>query len=311
MILITGGLGFIGCHLAYYLARQGQEVLLLDKQIMQIPSFLRPLTKTSITLCRCDVLDLAGLFSVLKTYPVKSIVHMAAIYNTKGTLYECLKVNVGGTMNILEASRIMEIQKITLISSQSVYPRRRDRVYEEEEYFPLESYHYISLTKKADEMMCDHYVKEYGLNILTVRPSQIYGPLHASGLNPIQRMAEDAVAGKATRLPDVDPNDGHTLTYVKDCARAIGMVHLAEKPRYSIYNVGDQYVSFGEAAQVVMKTVPDAKIKLGSGKGKKIREPLFLSMERLRQEFAFEPEYIFEKGMRDYIRWLKRGKFRN
>jgi len=308
MILVTGGLGFIGCHLAYFLAKQGQEVLLLDNQTSRIPRFLRPLTKDRITICRGDVLDLAGLFSILKAYPVKSIIHMVSLHNRTGNLYQCLKVNVEGTMNILEASRIMGIEKITFPSSQSVYQRGREKGYEEEETFSIASHDYISLTKKACEMICDGYRKEYGLRIVTVRPSQIYGPLYMSGRNPLQRMVEDAVRGKPTRLPDVDPDGGDTLTYVKDCARAIGLLHLAERPRFTIYNVGEQYVTYGEMARVVMDIVPSAKIKLGSRKKEQKRAPLFLSMARLRKEFGFEPAYSFEKGVKDYIRWLRAEK---
>lgn len=309
MILITGGLGFLGCNLAYYLTNQGAELLLTQHQISRIPTFLEPFINRNIFISPCDILDFSSLFSILEKYPITSIIHTAAIYGQKGHLYQCLKVNIDGTINILEASRIKKINRITFTSSQSVYQRHREKIHKEDEDLPLESPHYISLTKKACEMICDFYIKEYGLSIFIVRSSQTYGPLYTSGLNPLQKMVENSVANKPTYLPEVHPDDGNNIIYVKDCARAIGLVHLAKKPQFIIYNAGDKYVTYGEMAEMVKKIINDAEINLGPGKKEKINEPIYLNMDRLNKEFKFLPEFDLENGIKDYIQWLRNGKY--
>ncbi len=309
MILLTGGLGFLGCNLAYYLAKQGNKLLLTQHRISRIPTFLEPLINKYIDISPCDILDFSNLFSILERYPVSSIIHTAALYGLKVNLYQCIKVNIDGTINILEASRIKKINRITFTSSQSVYQRQRDKIHKEDEDLPLESSHYISITKKACEMICDYYRKEYGMDIYITRPSQIYGPLYASGLNPLQKMVENSIANKPTNLPEIDSDDGNNLIYVKDCAKAIGLVHLAKMPQFTIYNVGDKYVTYSQMAEVVKKIIPGAEINLGANIKKEVKEPMYLNMDRLNKEFGFEPQFNLENGIKDYIQWLCYGKY--
>jgi UDP-glucose 4-epimerase len=309
MILLTGGLGFLGCNLAYYLAKQGEKLILTQHRINRIPTFLEPLVNKSIWISSCDIQDFSNLFHIMEQYPIQSIIHTAATYGQKGKLYQTLNINILGTMNVLEAARIKKINRVTFTSSQSVYQRSREKWHTEDEDLPLQSIHSISLTKKAGDMICDYYRKEYGFNILITRPSQIYGPLYATEINPLQQMVESSIAGKPTNLPEVAPDDGNDLIYVKDCARAISLIHLAKKPRFSVYNVGDKYVRYGEMADMVKKIIPDSKINLGENIKEKIREPMFLNMDRLKDEFDFKPEYDLEHGIRDYIQWLRNGAY--
>ena len=309
MILVTGGLGFLGCNLAYVLAKKGQKLLLVQRRISNIPSFLLPMVGKKIEVAPCDILDLSSLFSIVKRRRIRSIIHLAGSYGQKGNLYQCINTNINGTVNVLEAGRIFGVDKVTFLSSHSVYQRTSKVIHREEEDLPLKSVHYISLVKKASEMICHHYTNEFGLLILIIRASQIYGPLYSSGVNPLQKMLENSVAGKATHLPDVHPENGNNFMYVKDCVRAIGLVHLAQKLQFNIYNLGDQYVTYGRMAEAVRKVINDAKITLGSGTKGKIDEPLFLNMTRMKKEFGFRPEFTLENGIRDYIRWLREGKY--
>jgi UDP-glucose 4-epimerase len=309
MILLTGGLGFLGCNLAYYLVKRGEKVILTQHRIYRIPSFLEPLVGKHIWISPCDVLDFSSIFCVMEKYSVTSIIHTAATYGQKGKLYQTLNINILGTMNVLEVARIKNVNRITFTSSQSVYQRSREKWHEEDEDLPLKSIHGISLTKKVADMICDYYSKDYELDIVITRPSQVYGPLYATGVNPLQVMVENSVAGKPTNLPEVAPDDGNNLIYVKDCARAIALIHLAKKLRFSVYNIGDQYVRYGEMADMVRKLIPGSKINLGENIKEKIREPMFLNLDRLKDGFEFKPEYDLEHGIRDYIQWLRNGEY--
>jgi len=309
MILLTGGLGFLGCNLAYLLAVQGQKVLLTQHRVSRIPAFLEPWINNGILIASCDILDLANLFHILKKFSISSIIHSAVLSNPKFDLYRVLQVNINGTINILEAGRTMGIESVTFLSSQSVYRRSHEKIHTEDEDLPLESLHTISLTKKPCEMICDYYAKEYKLRVVTLRPAQIWGPLYASGRFPLQKMAENAVAGEPTHLPEVNPFDGNNLIYIKDCARGICTVHLAEKPQFTLYNLGDRYVTYGEMADVIKEVIPEAVIELGSGNEKEAEAPMQLNMERLQSEFGFKPEFSFKEGIQDYIQWLREGVY--
>jgi len=192
-------------------------------------------------------------------------------------------------------------------SSHSVYARGETEHHEHED-LPLRSPHMISLNKKIGDMICDYYTREYGMSITITRPCQIYGPLYVTGRNPLQRMVEDAVAGKATELPDAAANDGNHLMYNKDCVRALALIHMKERPEFQIYNVGDRYFRNSEMAEAVKRVVPTAEIRLGPERAE-TQGRMLLNLDRLRTEFGFKPEYDLESGIEDYIRWLRDGKY--
>jgi UDP-glucose 4-epimerase len=307
MILVTGGLGFLGCSIAYYLAKQGAKVLLTRYKTSRIPVFLEALLGTSVWITPCDILDFSNLWFVLETHPIESIIHAAGTPGQKGYLYQALTTNVLGTMNVLEASRIKKIGRVTFTSSQSVYSRG-EKYHEESEDLPLKSLHTISLTKKVGDLICNHYAREYEMEIIITRPCQLYGPLYSSERNPLQRMVENAVAGKTTDLSEVAPNDGNNIMYVKDCARALVLIHLKEKLQFRIYNIADEYFTYREMATAVRKVIPTAEIHLGLERAD-VPGRMFLNLDRLKNEFGFTPEYDLESGIRDWMDWLRDGQF--
>ena len=307
MILVTGGLGFLGCSIAYYLAKQGRKVLLTRHKTSRIPVFLEALLGTSVWITPCDILDFSNLWFVLETHPIESIIHAAGTAGQKGYLYQALITNVLGTMNVLEASRIKKIGRVTFTSSQSVYARG-EKNHEEPEDLPLKSLHTISLTKKVGDLICDYYAREYGMEVIITRPCQLYGPLYSSERNPLQKMVGNAVAGKTTDLAEVAPNDGNNMMYVKDCARALALIHLKERPQFLIYNIADKYFTYREMAKAVKKVVPTTEIQLGPERAD-VPGRMFLNMDRLKNEFGFAPEYDLDSGIRVWVNWLRDGQF--
>jgi UDP-glucose 4-epimerase len=307
MILVTGGLGFFGCSIAYYLAKQGCKVLLTRHKTSRIPVFLEAFLGTSVWIMPCDILDFSNLWSLLEAYSIESIIHAAGTPGQKGYLYQALTTNVLGTMNVLEACRIKKIGRVTFTSSQSVYARG-EKYHEETEDLPLKSLHTISLTKKVGDMICDHYSREYEMEIIITRGCQLYGPLYASERNPLQKMVENAVAGRATDLAEVAPNDGNNMMYVKDCARALVLIHLKERPQFPIYNIADKYFTYREMAKAVKKVVPTTEIKLGPERAD-VPGRMLLNMDRLKNEFGFTPEYDLDSGITDWVNWLRDGQF--
>jgi len=306
MILVTGGLGFFGCSIAYSLAKQGRKVLLTRHKTSRLPVFLEAFLGTSVWITPCDILDFSNLWSILETHPIESIIHAAGTPGQKGYLYQALTTNVLGTMNVLEACRIKKIGRVTFTSSQSVYARGEE-YHEEPEDLPLKSLHTISLTKKVGDLICDHYSREYEMEIMIARACQLYGPLYSSERNPLQKMVENAVAGKTTDLAEVAPNDGNNIMYVKDCARALVLVHLKEKPQFAIYNIADEYFTYGEMANAVRKVIPGAEIHLGLERGD-VPGRMLLNLDRLKNEFGFTPEYDLGSGIRDWVSWLRHGQ---
>lgn len=315
MILITGGLGFLGGNLGRCLLDRGQEVLLTRNKNAQVPTILAPYVGKGLHIAPMDVTSITTIFDAIKKHKVKSIVHAAAIYEGRGNLFQATDVNVTGTANILEAARLMEVERVTFVSSEGINQGRKGTApLKEEEFFWARSDRYIPVTKKMAELLCFMYKKEYKMDVLITRPSRIYGPLYTAGRNPILRMVTAVVKGESTVFKDINENEGHDFVYVRDCARAHALIHCARKPKHDLYNIGlGRHHTYGDVARALEKVVPGTKIELASGVST-ITKTEFdieacLDNSRIQEEFGYAPEYDLEKGLVALAAWVRDGSY--
>jgi UDP-glucose 4-epimerase len=316
MILITGGMGFLGVSLAKYLLDRSQEVLITRHRNPNVPDFLKPYVGKSLHVTPVDVTNLATIIEAIKKYKVHSIIHAAGTSERGGTFYQVFDINVMGSINVLEAARLEGVGRITFVSSEGVNQGRTENTpLKEEEFFWARSDRYIPSTKKIEELLCFMYQKEYQANVIVTRPSRIYGPFYTSGRNPILRMVKSAVQGIKDDLTGVNGQESHDHIFVRDCARAIGMIHLADKPKHDLYNVGSGKLhSYNDVAQVLQKIIPGVHFELGSGKSATITKTAYdinacLDISRISEEFGYHPEYDLEKGISALAAWVRDGSF--
>jgi UDP-glucose 4-epimerase len=315
MILITGGLGFLGGNLGKYLLDKGHEVLLTRNRNAAVPTILTPYVGKGLQIAPMDVTSITTILDAIKKYKVRSIIHGASIYEGRGSLFQAMDVNVTGTANILEAARLMDVGRVTFVSSEGVNQGRKGTTpLKEEEFFWVRSDRYIPVTKKMAELLCFMYQKEYTMDIVITRPSRIYGPLYTAGRNPILRMVTAIVKGLPTVFNDVNGNEGHDFIYVRDCARAHALIHCAEKPKHDLYNIGfGRHHTLAEVARALENIAPGTKIELTSGVST-ITKTEFdieacLDNTRIREEFGYVPEYDLEKGLAALAAWVKDGTY--
>ena len=315
MILITGGLGFLGGNLAKHLLDMGKEVLLTRNRNIQVPTLLAPYVGKGLEVAPMDVTEITTIFDAVKKYKVTSIIHGASIYEGRGSIYQAIDVNVMGCANILEAARLGNVGRVTFTSSEGVHQGRKETTpIKEEEWFWARSDRYIPATKKMAELLFFLYQGEYGLDVVITRPSRIYGPLYAAGRNPILRMANAAVKGGETVFTDISGDESHDFVYVRDCARALAMIHLAPKPNHAIYNIGlGRSHSFGDVARTLEKIVPGVSIRLSTGVAAITKTPYdinaCLDNSRIQEEFGYVPEYDLERGLRALVAWQRDGEY--
>ncbi len=315
MILITGGLGFLGGNLARYLLEKGEQVLLTRNRNVQVPTILAPYLGKGLEIAPLDVTSITTIADAIKRYKVRSIVHAAAIYEGRGSLFQAVDVNVAGTANVLETARLMDVGRVTFVSSEGVNQGRKGTTpLKEEEYFWARSDRYIPVTKKMAELLCFMYQKEYKMDIVITRPSRIYGPLYTAGRNPILRMVTAIVKGQPLLFNDINESEGHDFVYVRDCARAHALIHCAQKPKHDLYNIGlNHHHTFGDVARALEKIVPGAKIQLATGVSTITKTDFdidaCLDNARIHEEFGYTPEYDLEKGLAALAAWVKDGSY--
>ena len=230
----------------------------------EIAPFLLPYKDKNLFITPLDVTFYDRIEEVIKEFGVNSIIHAAAVYESTGSLFDAMRVNILGTINVLEASHRLGLGRLTIISSEAVYQGLKQKEpLKEDQLLPVESDRYIPGTKRAEENIALLYEKIYGLDIVLIRASRIYGPLSMGFRNPIKLMAEAAVYGNICDLRDIDEDEAHDNLYVKDCARGVILIHLAQKLSYRIYNLGmGRLTTFGEIRDVVIKNFPNTVIQL-------------------------------------------------
>lgn len=175
-ILITGGTGFIGSHLAESLIKQKFKVrALVRKYENDCRKNLGLLKKLNVEVVYGDLLDINSLKKAVKG--IDLIFHLAAIARPMAipnNLY--FKINKEGTRNLLEVcKKNKKIRKIIIMSSVSAVGPTRDGkpVNEKTKCGPVDVY---GLSKLAEEKIAEKYIQEYKMPIVILRPPMVFGP---------------------------------------------------------------------------------------------------------------------------------------
>ena len=174
-ILITGGAGFIGSQLGFRLFNEGHDVLLLDNMSYGHEDNLTIDGKTFGTFIKSDVRDKGDMMKYTKG--VDCVFHFAGIAplpDCQIDPYNAVDVNVSGTANVLEASRINGVKRVVFASTSAIYENNEKYpVSENDEVSPDLIY---ATTKKQCELLCRSFTNVYSLPIVILRFFNVYGP---------------------------------------------------------------------------------------------------------------------------------------
>lgn len=311
MILVTGGMGFIGVHVVRSLLDAGEDVVVTWNRTWRVPDFWADELDKRVIAEKVDVSNPYETTAVAMKHKVNGIVFCAAPGIGQGTPTQDFAVNMLGLVNAIEAARVAEVRRFTYLGSSTVYNNLPSGPYREEAPLPLESSNATEAYKKAGETVLMHYAGRIGLSFASIRPRAVYGPMYYSMMNLPSRLCHAAARGA---LPDYGragtpfAGDSGDFTSVRDVAAITTIVHQAESLKHSVYNMGNgRAVQMQELAEAVMAAAPDARIELQPGENPGgTPSDNYLDLSRVKDEFGYEPQYpIVEKGIADYIDWLR------
>jgi len=178
--LVTGGAGFIGSHLVDTLLERGAEVLVIDDLSTGRRENLAGALEAGAELIEADVTDVAAVSSVIEARRPSAIFHLAAQIDVRVSVSDPvfdLGVNVGGTINLLEAARQAEVGRFVLASTGgAIYGEGSDRelpLAETAECMPDAPY---GQSKYAAEGYLSLYSRLHGLSTIALRLGNVYGP---------------------------------------------------------------------------------------------------------------------------------------
>lgn len=247
-ILLTGGAGFIGSHLAEALLRRGAQLTIVDC----LDEFYSPAWKRTnledvrkagaFELIEADICDFDTMRGALARAKPGAIIHLAARAGVRPSieqprLYE--KVNFAGTTNLLDLAREFSVPRFIFGSSSSVYGATSRAPFTEEhvEGKPISPY---AATKLAGELLCYTYAHLYNIAIASLRFFTVYGARQRPDL-AIHKFIALIEAGKPIPVFG-DGSTGRDYTYVDDIVAGV-LASLDYKfpagAPYDVFNLGN------------------------------------------------------------------------
>lgn len=310
MILVTGGLGFIGTHTVRSLLELGADCVLVQRRATAVPAAL---ADSRVVVEQADVTDLAALLDVGARHKITGIVHLAGSMPwppDPDEPVEAARTALGGLLNIVSAARSWGVERIGVASTIGVYSGvAGEGALHEDLPLPMTAPHLIPTFKKIGELLNGHLSEATGIEIVNYRLAAIWGPLDPHG--PLFFAAPELVKAAATGTPPelgtLAPHveDSIDLCYVKDCGRAIALLQLADRLNHRTYNVSSgRATSNAEVIAAIRTVVPDAAIDLPTGGA---TERSWLDITRLQRDTGYHPAYDTERAVADYLAWLRAG----
>ena len=319
MILITGGLGFIGSHTTRALLDSGESCVVVGRRATALPDDFGGIAESRLVLEQADITDRAALLDVGKRHSITGIVHLAGHAPWPPGTYEPVDGAaraLDGLLNVFRAAREWQVARLGIASTVGVYGGvAGEPPYREDLPLPMTFGHVLPTFLKVGELLAGYLAAETGIEVVNYRIGAIWGP-RGRAASPFFGAPQFVHAAVRGTTPDLSTlrwpayaDDGIDLCYVKDCARAIALLHTTERLNHATYNVATgRPTTYRQLADAITKLIPDARIELPAG-----RNPdgpghdTYLDITRIREDTGYVPAYDVESAVADYVDWLRTG----
>lgn len=319
MILITGGLGFIGSHTARALLDLGESCVLTQRRASEPNALLAEEIGKRVFLEQVDVTDGEALIDVCELHQATGIIHLAGAFF--GDPFEDAQANIEMLFNVVNAARAVGIGRVCVASTIGVYDVADEGALSESLNLPISARHGIPMSKKINELLISQLAPATGVELFAARIGAIWGPLGrpAAPFFPTSQLIHAAAAGRELDLGTIDggrmprADEGLDLMYVRECGRALAMLQLAEKLNHRVYNVASGRITTNqEIVEAITAAIPEVRFDLPAGQDSEYRRRsrCWLDTTRLREDTGFELEYDTEQAVAEYIGWLQAGNER-
>lgn len=311
-ILVTGADGFIGSHLVEYLVNQGYQVKAFCfynsfNSWGWLDSFDKNLLD-KIEIFTGDIRDPNGVREAMKDCEV--VFHLAALIAIPFSYHSpdsYIDTNIKGTLNILQAAKDLNIQRVLVTSTSEVYGTAQ--------YVPIDEKHPkqpqspYSASKIGADAIADSFYRSFNLPITIVRPFNTFGP-RQSARAFIPTIITQLLNGKTEiKLGDLIPT--RDLLFVKDTVRAFeAIANCNELIGHEVNIATNSEISIQEVADLLIQQVnPKAKIITDENRIRPEKSEVFRlygDNSKLKQFTKWETETSFEEGIQQTIEWFSK-----
>ena len=310
--LVTGGVGFIGSHVCERLLEAGHAVCALD----DLNDFYDPAIKQStlrelqsraqsFSFVHADITNRGEVDEIFRSMAFDQIIHLAARAGVRPSLenpalYQ--RVNVEGTVNVLEAARERGVKKITIASSSSVYGVNSKVPFSETDpiFNAISPY---AASKLGCEALGHVYSHVYGMDVCMLRFFTVYGPRQRPDL-AIHKFARLMQSGQPIPVFG-DGNTSRDYTYVDDTVD--GVIAATEKEfGYEIINLGEsQTVELDRLIELIEQAMGE-KAEINRQPAQPGDVPItFANIEKAQRLLGYNPQVKIEGGIPRFIEWFR------
>ncbi len=315
-ILLTGGAGFIGSHLAEALARDERvgKVRLLDNLATgSLRNIERLIDLPNVEFIQGDIRD----FEVCKRAAegMDLICHQAALGSVARSIQDPLTtsaVNITGTLNVFVAAKQASIKRIVFATSSSTYgdhpglPKQEDKI-----GTPLSPY---AVSKRANELYASVFAMAYGLQTIGLRYFNVFGPRQDPGgpyAAVIPLFAKSLLEGKPATI-NGDGSHSRDFTYIENAVQANLLALFTENPEAvnQVYNIAcGQQMTLLELYNILatsLTTTPIPGAVFGPEREGDVKHSL-ADISKAKRLLGYEVRVGVEEGLKRTIKWMSGG----
>jgi nucleoside-diphosphate-sugar epimerase len=313
--LVTGGAGFIGSHIAEELLKKGEDVVILDNMFSGKQENLDYVAQyatrdTQYEFIKGDICDKEACLKACQG--ADYVLHQAALRSVPKSMetpHDYNKVNIDGTLNILEAAKECGVKRVVIASSSSVYGDT-DKFPQREDAYPLLISPY-ALSKLTTEFYCRIFSENFGLETVSLRYFNVFGPRQALDDEYAVVIPKFITSILNDQQPPIFGNgkQSRDFTFVKNVVQANILSATTPGVSGSVFNVacGQDTTILGLVEvinKLAGKNIEPKLLPIRKGDVFKTLADVSLITNKLN----FKPEYTFEQGMKVTFDWFEKQR---
>lgn len=308
-ILLTGGAGFIGSHLAARLSQEGHSVTILDvlSPYYSVELKMKNLEIAKRAGCKFvkgDILDYNFLETIMRD-GVEVVYHEAAMPGVRASIENPKtpnEVNIEGTLNVLNAARKCDIEKVINASSSSVYGEVHHLPFDEKHpNTPLSPY---AVSKLAAEQYAKVFHEVYGMATMSLRYFTVYGPRMRPDL-AINIFTGNMLAGRQSTIFG-DGEQTRDFTYIEDVVEANLKLLETTNANGQVFNVGSgRRITLNEIFKTLQDITGNHTEPIFKDHVKGDAYHTLADISKAQKLFGYDPKTTIEEGLAKYVEWFK------
>ncbi len=313
-ILVTGGAGFIGSHLCEKLINLGFKVICIDnfddfyKPAIKENNISKIIKDNNFKIYRVDICNLEQIDEIFSKNNIELVIHLAAKAGVRPSIKDPLlyeKVNVTGTVNLLECCKNHNISKLIFASSSSVYGGNKKIPFSEDDNvdYPISPY---AATKKAGELICHTYHSLYKISVLCFRFFTVYGPRQRPEM-AIHKFTRQILNGERIEIYG-NGSSSRDYTYIDDIISGVAG-SLDKINGFEVINLGNSNSVKLISLVGLIEDITGSKAKLKfveSQPGDVFMT--YADIGKAKKMLKYSPETNIKEGLIKFIEWYKEKK---